>query len=247
MPLQRYLSTCKAAIVLSVLVSLTSACTMVDTAFTKTRKAFAPAPPIEILSTAPKRAYTELAPVEATGTAPRAVPNEKTTAIKNISNKAKALGADAVIITEENATVANNNITYNLKGVAIRYGDQQPAPAGAAVSRPTAVGTTVKREPVDTVKQGDWLSTQNPEYYTIQLIGSGNEGAINRYIEEQNLGGQAAYFKTTRNGQPWYTLVYGKFATKQEAKKAIQQLPPSQRKTSPWVRKFGDIQKTATY
>jgi len=50
-------------------------------------------------------------------------------------------------------------------------------------------------------------------------------------------------YKTTRNGQPWYVLVSGAYATPAEAKRAVAALPAEVRAVNPWVKPLSQVKK----
>lgn len=90
-----------------------------------------------------------------------------------------------------------------------------------------------------------WIKAQNPKYYTLQLASSTNEHLIRKYFDENQLSGQAGYYRSRRSGEDWYALVYGAFPSAAAAKEAIGDLPEDLRKWSPWVRNIRSIQKIA--
>lgn len=89
----------------------------------------------------------------------------------------------------------------------------------------------------------DWVASQDPEYYTLQLASSTNESLIAKYYSENNLVGKAGYYRSLREGEHWYALVYGAYESVNEAKAAIEHLPPALKKWSPWVRNIKSIHK----
>lgn len=111
-----------------------------------------------------------------------------------------------------------------------------PAEAMAAKSSPMAEQSN------NGVKGSKWIAAQDPQHFTVQLIGVGNEAAVIRFIHKHKLEERAAYFSMTRNDQPWFVAVYGSFPSRDEARQALQRLPSSLRSASPWIRSFHDIQ-----
>ncbi len=80
--------------------------------------------------------------------------------------------------------------------------------------------------------------------YTIQLSGATHRESLNAWARQQNLTGYHVY-ETQRNGQPWYVLVSGSYATSAEAKRAISTLPDAVRAKSPWVKPLSQVRKEA--
>lgn len=90
----------------------------------------------------------------------------------------------------------------------------------------------------------DWVREQNPRFYTLQLASSTNPRKIEKYFRDNELEGNAGYYRNVRKGKNWYALVYGAYPSSKEAQQAIETLPEGMRKWKPWVRRFRDIQRT---
>jgi len=88
-----------------------------------------------------------------------------------------------------------------------------------------------------------WVSSQNPRYYTLQLASSTNRQLIEKYYSLNDLSGKAGYYSSMRQGERWYALVYGSYNSVHSAKSAITDLPQNLRKWSPWVRNIRSIHK----
>ncbi|MCU5771854.1 SPOR domain-containing protein [Erwiniaceae bacterium BAC15a-03b] len=78
--------------------------------------------------------------------------------------------------------------------------------------------------------------------YTLQLSSASRSDTLNAWAKKQNLSGYHVY-KTTRNGQPWYVLVSGSYATPADAKRAVAALPAEVRAQSPWVKPVSQVKK----
>ncbi|SUG53482.1 DamX protein [Salmonella enterica subsp. diarizonae] len=57
------------------------------------------------------------------------------------------------------------------------------------------------------------LKSAPSSHYTLQLSSSSNYDNLNRWAKKENLKNYVVY-ETTRNGQPWYVLVTGVYASK---------------------------------
>lgn len=102
-------------------------------------------------------------------------------------------------------------------------------------SKPVSVARKNASEAVAQIPSGE---------YTIQLSGATHRGSLNAWARQQNLTGYHVY-ETQRNGQPWYVLVRGSYATSAEAKQAISTLPEAVRAKSPWVKPLSQVRKEA--
>jgi len=89
----------------------------------------------------------------------------------------------------------------------------------------------------------EWVASQDPNYYTLQLASSTNQQLIEKYYNENNLDGRAGYYRSKREGEEWYALVYGAYPSVQDAKDAIETLPDDLKKWSPWVRNIKSIHR----
>ncbi|CCP04713.1 Protein damX [Erwinia amylovora Ea644] len=80
--------------------------------------------------------------------------------------------------------------------------------------------------------------------FTLQLSSASHAGSLNAWAKKQNLSGYHVY-QTTRNGQPWYVLVSGSYATPAEAKRAVATLPAEVRAQNPWVKPVSQVKNEA--
>ncbi|MBK9131876.1 MAG: AAA family ATPase [Gammaproteobacteria bacterium] len=86
-----------------------------------------------------------------------------------------------------------------------------------------------------------WLLEQDPTAYTVQLLVASQEQCL-AYIERHGLGDAAAIYQTRSSGQVWSSLVYGAFASNQDAADAAKAISEQDVKASPWVRRLGVVQ-----
>jgi len=111
----------------------------------------------------------------------------------------------------------------------------QPQPAATASAKNLMT-------PSKTIRDTSWLMAQGPELFTIQVLGTENEALLRQQIKNGDLTNKVAYYKKSRDGIAWYSLVYGSYTSRDAAVTASQSLPSSLRKNKPWIRKIGDIQ-----
>lgn len=78
-------------------------------------------------------------------------------------------------------------------------------------------------------------------HYTLQLSSSSNYDNLNRWAKKENLKNYVVY-ETTRNGQPWYVLVTGVYASKEDAKRAVSTLPADVQAKNPWAKPLHQVQ-----
>ena len=109
--------------------------------------------------------------------------------------------------------------------------------------QPGAVRPAVGSHAILIVSPEDWIREQEPGHYTLQLASSKNRSRIEKYYHQNKLQGQAGYYRNRRKGVDWYALVYGSYASRQEAQIAAENLPVSLRQWKPWIRRMKDIQR----
>ncbi len=90
------------------------------------------------------------------------------------------------------------------------------------------------------VTEKQWRA--KPDNFTVQVAAAHNEANIKRLETKLPLVQPHYVYRTTRNGKPWFILIYGSYAGKQAALAARDALPSEFRKGStPWVRKQGEV------
>ncbi|WP_181945979.1 SPOR domain-containing protein, partial [Klebsiella pneumoniae] len=101
---------------------------------------------------------------------------------------------------------------------------QPTKPAATAQAKPAA--TTPAATAAAGKSAGDVSSMKSAPsgHYTLQLSSSSNYNNLNSWAKKEKLEKYVVY-ETTRNGQPWYVLVSGIYASKDEAKRAVATLP----------------------
>lgn len=107
-----------------------------------------------------------------------------------------------------------------------------PAPAANKPETSAAAASGPRRE--------EWLLSQNPKHYTLQVSAVGQEKTAQQFINQHKLGEQAAYFRNMRDNKEFFSVTYGSYPTKQAAMDAAKTVSTSVG-TQPWVRKFSDV------
>jgi hypothetical protein len=98
--------------------------------------------------------------------------------------------------------------------------------------------------PLWKVKREDWILAQDADYFTVQLFAGHNEEALLRFIEKHSFDETVAYFRTVRDGRPWFSLIYGVYTSADAARGTLGQLSGPIRTTSPWIRSFAGIHRS---
>jgi len=114
-----------------------------------------------------------------------------------------------------------------------------PAATAAPAATPTASASSTAAG--KTTGNVGSLKSASSSNYTLQLSSSSNYDNLNAWAKKSNLKNYVVY-QTTRNGQPWYVLVSGVYASKDEAKRAVSTLPADVQAKNPWAKPIRQVQ-----
>ncbi|MCX2757255.1 SPOR domain-containing protein [Vibrio sp. Sgm 22] len=109
------------------------------------------------------------------------------------------------------------------------------------------VTQTTRTKPVATVtgptqKQQD----MNQRFgYTVQVVAVGSQSKVDSFVKMLPTTSQPVWenYKMV-NGTKWFTVLYGDYATRLEAKKAISTLPTTFQNLKPFVKSIDDIKNS---
>lgn len=88
-----------------------------------------------------------------------------------------------------------------------------------------------------------WVRRQAADHYTLQLISLTDEQAVRDYLLANGLEERGGYVAVSIDGVRRYNAIYGHYENYDDARTAINTLPPEVRRGEPWVRNFGILQK----
>ncbi|MDU7406005.1 MAG: cell division protein DamX [Citrobacter portucalensis] len=115
------------------------------------------------------------------------------------------------------------------------------APAQTATPAPTATASTPVAGGAKSAGNVGALKSAPSSHYTLQLSSSSNYDNLNGWAKKESLKNYVVY-QTTRNGQPWYVLVTGVYASKEDAKRAVSTLPADIQAKNPWAKPLHQVQ-----
>ncbi|WET40968.1 cell division protein DamX [Citrobacter enshiensis] len=173
----------------------------------------------------PKKPQTT---VKATATEPKPVAQAKRTEPTAPATTTKAPAATSAPA----ATVAPKATASTTSAPAQTTGPAQTAPTTAATT--SAAGGK-------SAGNVGSLKSAPGSHYTLQLSSSSNYDNLNSWAKKENLKNFVVY-QTTRNGQPWYVLVTGVYASKDDAKRAVSTLPADVQAKNPWAKPLHQVQ-----
>ncbi|KJV34482.1 SPOR domain-containing protein [Pantoea sp. SM3] len=160
------------------------------------------------------------------------------TAPATVSGNGKAITPPAM--RSETPARTNSNGSRETHSNTAHKAPTTSKPAAGAKENKTHT-TAAHNAPVS-ASSGTSKSLPTGGSYTLQLSGASKEESLNAWAKKQNLSGYHVY-KTTRNGQPWYVLVSGAYATPADAKRAVASLPAEVRAANPWVKPLSQVKK----
>jgi DamX protein len=94
---------------------------------------------------------------------------------------------------------------------------------------------------VGRTQTAQWLRQQPAKYFTLQLFATKSREKRDAFVNQQEHPDRFATFETTRNGEPWFAVTYGVYATQADAKAAAAGLPANVG-VEPWIRSIGSVQ-----
>ena len=113
-------------------------------------------------------------------------------------------------------------------------------------SRETTEEVLTPPKEIDVVKDSspeEWVLQQDDDSYTFQMMGSWDKKKVLDFIDKYELSGDIAIFKSKRNGQIWYALIYGVFENKNVALQASNTWPEAHKSLPKWLRRFDSVQQ----
>lgn len=117
----------------------------------------------------------------------------------------------------------------------------KPASTPATAAKPVQ---PMKPEPAHTpiAQNTAWLWSQDPRHYTLQLLVSQQADNVEKFINRHAvLRAKAVYYRTRSKERDLYTLVYGVYASREQAEAALAQLPAELRAIKPHIRNFASV------
>lgn len=126
----------------------------------------------------------------------------------------------------------SNTINFNVVANDASANKKQPLVAKNKTSATKANG----------IYGQDWIREQNKNNFTLQLLATHQEATAKNYLKKFSLKEDAAIFNVKRNGENWFTLLYGNYPSKSSAQAAANKLPKGVSK--PWVRSFASFVST---
>ena len=87
-----------------------------------------------------------------------------------------------------------------------------------------------------------WIMALPPDHYTLRLLETPNERAMGFIARAFPLPETMAYYRKNRSGGPQYVLIYGDFATRNAAQRALNGLPKDLKALKPRITRVAHVQ-----
>ena len=123
----------------------------------------------------------------------------------------------------------------------------RPGPVGSGATEPGGAPDVLEARLAAT---REWLATETPTHYTIQLLGAHNAEQLKDHLNdiakliEMN---KLFVYRTVAGQKPFLTVLYGSFSEHHAAREALEKLPASLKANRPFLRTVqgvkGEIQR----
>tara|TARA_Y100001956_G_C4104502_1_gene179288 strand:- start:718 stop:1275 length:558 start_codon:yes stop_codon:yes gene_type:complete len=142
----------------------------------------------------------------------------------------KTAKVEKPVVSQQEVTqgITEKNVEANVVKMAPVVEKQKTKPA-VAITPPSA-------------KQ----KAMNPRYgFTIQVVAVGSQTKVDQFARKLPRGEQPIWenYKMV-NGTKWYTVLFGDYATRTDAKQAINELPEEFRDLKPFVKSIDSIKNS---
>ena len=114
------------------------------------------------------------------------------------------------------------------------------APVAKSTSPESASKTTAGYS--KTGHQENWINSQPPQGYTLQMVAVNQKEGARRYMESLEMDGDRAMYKSSMHGKTIYKVIYGSFVDHKAALKGRRELPAKYRDAKPFPKSFESIQ-----
>lgn len=172
----------------------------------------------------------------------------KTAVIEPVQKVATRSAAKTNMNTESKPTPVKRNEPTHVATAPTRPAPvvQSPVAKAPVVQAPVVHAPVAQAKPAvpasSPVTQGhaQAIKSAPDSNYTLQLNASSSPANLNAWAKKENLQNYLVY-QTARNGQPWYVLVSGVYATKADAERAVSSLPAGVQSNKPWTKPIHQV------
>lgn len=120
--------------------------------------------------------------------------------------------------------------------------DAEAGPSPEVAAEPAVAQDSV-RAAGDGLRREAWTLAQPAHHYTIQILAAASDALARDFIQQNGLASRAAYVESAAQSTAVFRVLYGSYASREQADKALATLPRALSTASPWVRTFAEIHK----
>lgn len=111
----------------------------------------------------------------------------------------------------------------------------------------SVVKSTLPKQSATSETSSPWLKekellTWPSKGYTLQVLGARSGKSVEEFMASKASRDKLYYFTTLYKGKPWHVVVFGQYANRDAAKRAINSLPSELKKLKPWPRSIKGVQ-----
>ncbi len=89
----------------------------------------------------------------------------------------------------------------------------------------------------------DWIRAQPADNFTIQVFAFADEQSAREFARQRGIADQVVIFRAESQDRTWYKAILGSYPDRDSARAAQRQLRDELKGQSPWLRRFGDVQR----
>jgi len=92
--------------------------------------------------------------------------------------------------------------------------------------------------PIAADPDNPWMRAKHSGYFTIQILAAHKNKSVTSFMKQHRMDETTAKHHTQQKPQEWFEVFYGIYETRNEARAALANLPPSLSALKPWVRQI---------
>ncbi|MDO8272625.1 MAG: SPOR domain-containing protein, partial [Gammaproteobacteria bacterium] len=76
--------------------------------------------------------------------------------------------------------------------------------------------------------------------FTLQVLGASSRANVEQFVQRHSAS-SLLWYETRNNGNPWFVVIQGAYASRESARSALAGLPAELRDQQPWVRSLEEV------
>lgn len=170
--------------------------------------------------------------------------NEEITELSNSPTEESAQHAEqsAQAIAEREVEVTNVQATI-INEVTPLSSEAEPTTSDANNVDSAETETPVTVSQGINIKSARWFNEQLPSSYFLQASGVSSTDTLEQFLRFEKIIDKTVVYETSRNGKPWFVVLFGPYDNADLARAAIADLPDSIQKLDPWAKSLTAIKR----